>query len=87
MARIAAFQAVDGGSNPPGRTILNSIQFNLRIMRYRTFKKRREENKKIALERIEILEKMKSKYPDYSKRYGEIIARIRKKYRLDSFKN
>ena len=56
-------------------------------MRYRTFKKKREENKKIALERIEILEKMKSKYPEYSKRYEEIIKRIRKKYRLDSFKN
>lgn len=47
------------------------------------YSKRRLENKQIAKERVEILKKMKKKYPAFSKRYDELIKRIAKKYRLE----
>ncbi len=38
--------------------------------------------KKIALERIKILEEMKRKKPEFAARYEELIKRIKKKCRL-----
>jgi RNase P subunit RPR2 len=43
---------------------------------------KRKDNQKIAKERIEILRKMKAKYPEFAKRYDELIGRIAKKYRI-----
>jgi len=47
-----------------------------------SYKHRRHENKKIAMERMEILRKMKKKYPEFAKRYDELIDNISKKYRV-----
>ena len=38
--------------------------------------------KKIAKERIVILRAMKEKFPEFEKRYDELIAKIVKKYRI-----
>ncbi len=43
---------------------------------------KRKDNQKIAKERIEILRKMKIRYPEFSKRYDELITKIAKKYRI-----
>ena len=53
--------------------------------KYFRIKKAREENRKIAKERIEILKKMIEKDPKgpFVKRYKELIAKITKKYRLN----
>jgi hypothetical protein len=46
------------------------------------FKKIKNQRKIIALERIEILEKMIKKKPEFANRYRELIKRIAKKYRI-----
>ncbi len=38
--------------------------------------------KKIALERVKILEEMKKKKPEFAERYEELIERIKKKCKL-----
>jgi RNase P subunit RPR2 len=38
--------------------------------------------RKIAKERIEILEKMMEKKPEFAERYKELIRRIKKKYKI-----
>ncbi|MCD6476901.1 MAG: hypothetical protein J7K26_01890 [Candidatus Aenigmarchaeota archaeon] len=43
---------------------------------------RTRENKKIAKERIEILEKMIKKYPEFADRYKYLINKIKKKYKV-----
>jgi hypothetical protein len=43
---------------------------------------RKIEERKIALERIKILEEMKKKKPEFAERYDEIIAKIKKKYKI-----
>ncbi len=52
----------------------------------KTMRRKRKiiENRKIALERIEILTKLIKEHPNshYNKRYRELIMKIRKKYRL-----
>ena len=47
-----------------------------------SYKRRRWENQKIAKERIQILIAMKKKYPEFSKRYDELIDKISRKYRV-----
>jgi len=51
-------------------------------MRSKRFKQIKDQRRKIALERIEILEYMIRKKPEFEKRYKELIKRIAKKYRL-----
>jgi len=51
-------------------------------MRYKRFKKIKNQRKKIALERIEILEKMIEKKPEFANRYRQLIKRLKEKYRL-----
>lgn len=51
-------------------------------MKAKKFKQLKDERKKIALERIEILKRMKTKRPDFSERYEKLINNIKKKYRL-----
>lgn len=46
------------------------------------FKFRRDENKKIAKERIEILTEQIKIRPEYTRRYLQIIHAISKKYRV-----
>ena len=52
------------------------------IMKYKRFKQIKEDRKKIALERIEILKEMMEKKPEFAKRYKELIKKISNKYRL-----
>jgi len=47
-----------------------------------SFKRRRYENQKIAKERITILRAMKNKFPEFEKRYDELIEKISRKYRI-----
>ena len=51
-------------------------------MRYNRFKRMKNQRKKIALERIEILEKMIEKKPEFANRYRQLIKRLKEKYRL-----
>jgi len=51
-------------------------------MKYKRFKQIKNHRKKIALERIEILEKMIEKKPDFANRYRQLIKRLKEKYRL-----
>ncbi len=44
---------------------------------------RRSYERKIALERIEILEKMKKLKPEFSDRYDEIIKKLKKRYKIE----
>lgn len=53
------------------------------FMKYKKRLQIRNQQIKIAKERIEILKKMIKKYPKYSKRYKELINKIVKKYRLN----
>jgi hypothetical protein len=53
-----------------------------KVRRYYKRKRETERRKKIAKERIEILEKEQEKRPKYAKRYKELIEKIKKKYRL-----
>ncbi|MFH1474013.1 MAG: hypothetical protein ABIE55_03940 [Candidatus Aenigmatarchaeota archaeon] len=52
-------------------------------MKYKRFKQFKDQRRKIAEERIEILEGMVKKKPEFEKRYKELIKRIAKKYRLN----
>jgi len=52
-------------------------------MKYKRFKQIKDQRKKIALERIEILKKMIKKKPKFANRYRELIKKIAKKYRID----
>ena len=47
-----------------------------------SYRHRKHDNQKIAKERIEILKAMKKKYPEFEKRYDELIDKISKKYRV-----
>ncbi|NIM47047.1 MAG: hypothetical protein GTN40_02720 [Candidatus Aenigmarchaeota archaeon] len=51
-------------------------------MKYDKFKRIKNQRKKIALERIEILEKMIEKKPEFANRYRQLIKRLKEKYRL-----
>ena len=51
-------------------------------MGYKRFKRIKNQRKKIALERIEILEKMIKKKPEFADRYKQLIKKIAKKYRI-----
>jgi RNase P subunit RPR2 len=51
-------------------------------MQYKRKAQIKEQRKKIALERIEILESMVEKKPEFANRYRELIKRIKAKYRL-----
>jgi len=51
-------------------------------MKYKRFKQIKDQRKKIALERIEILKKMIKEKPEFEKRYKELVKRISQKYRL-----
>ena len=55
--------------------------------KYARIKKRKEENRNIAQERIDILEKMAKDEPDFADRYRELISRLRRKYRLTNKKD
>ena len=46
------------------------------------FKRMKNERKTIALERIEILEEMIEKKPEFATRYRALIKRLEEKYRL-----
>ncbi|MFH0929286.1 MAG: hypothetical protein V1818_02935 [Candidatus Aenigmatarchaeota archaeon] len=52
-------------------------------MKAKRFKQMKDERMKIAQERIDILDKMKARRPDFEKRYELLIKRISKKYRLN----
>jgi len=52
-------------------------------MKYKRRIQIKEQRKKIALERIEILKKMIKKKPEFANRYRELIKKIAKKYRID----
>ena len=51
-------------------------------MRYDRFKRIKNQRKKIALERIQILENMIEKKPEFANRYRQLIKRLKEKYRL-----
>jgi len=51
-------------------------------MKYNRFKRIKDQRKKIALERIEILEEMIKKKPEFANRYRKLIKRLKEKYRL-----
>ncbi len=51
-------------------------------MRQETRIKIKNERRKIAEERIEILKKMITKKPEFKRRYEELIAKLTKKYQL-----
>ena len=57
------------------------------MAKYARIKRRKEENRKIAEERIAILERMISEEPDFAHRYRELISRIRRKYRITNKKD
>ena len=46
------------------------------------FKRIKNQRKKIALERIQILENMIEKKPEFANRYRQLIKRLKEKYRL-----
>jgi len=50
--------------------------------KYHRIKRKKEENEKIARERIEILEKMIEEEPDFAARYKELISKLKRKYRI-----
>jgi len=51
-------------------------------MKYDRFKRIKNQRKKIALERIQILENMIEKKPEFANRYRQLIKRLKEKYRL-----
>ena len=51
-------------------------------MKYLKFKQMKDDRKKIALERIEILEEMINKKPEFAERYRKLIKRLKEKYRI-----
>ena len=51
-------------------------------MKSKRFKQLKDQRRKIALERIEILKKMIKEKPEFESRYKELIKRIVEKYRI-----
>jgi hypothetical protein len=51
-------------------------------MKYKRFKQIKENRVEIAKERIEILEEMIKKRPEFADRYRELIKKLKQKYRL-----
>ena len=51
-------------------------------MKDKNFKNMKDQRRKIALERIEILEQMKVRKPEFAARYSSLIKRMTEKYRL-----
>ncbi len=51
-------------------------------MKPQKFRKIKDQRKEIALERIEILEGMIEKKPEFVNRYMALIKRLKEKYRL-----
>jgi hypothetical protein len=51
-------------------------------MKNAKFGKMKDQRKKIASERIEILEGMIGKKPEFAERYRKLIKRLEEKYRL-----
>ena len=51
-------------------------------MKPQRFRQIKDERKKIALERIEILKGMIDKKPEFAERYKKLIKRLEEKYRL-----
>jgi RNase P subunit RPR2 len=51
-------------------------------MKNQKFRQIKDQRKKIALERIEILEGMIDKKPEFAERYKKLIKRLKEKYRL-----
>jgi hypothetical protein len=51
-------------------------------MKQARFGKTTDQRKKIALERVEILEEMEEKKPEFASRYRALAKRMREKYRL-----
>lgn len=43
---------------------------------------KRKENQQIARERIEILKKMKFRFPEFAERYDNLIDKISRKYKV-----
>ena len=52
------------------------------LMKDKNFKNMKDQRRKIAQERIEILEAMKVKKPEFANRYNSLIKRLTEKYRL-----
>ena len=53
-------------------------------MKYKSFRQKKEENRAIAMERIEILKSMMESRPQFADRYRRLIERlIKQKYRLN----
>jgi hypothetical protein len=51
-------------------------------MKYKRFKQIKENRVKIAEERIEILEQMIKKKPEFKERYEKLIKKLESRYRL-----
>jgi RNase P subunit RPR2 len=51
-------------------------------MKPHRFKQIKDQRKRIALERIDILEGMIEKKPEFAERYKKLIKRMKEKYRL-----
>jgi len=51
-------------------------------MRYKRMLQIKDQRKKIALERIEILKQMMKKKPEFAERYKQLIKKIANKYRI-----
>jgi RNase P subunit RPR2 len=51
-------------------------------MNNQRFKQIKDQRKRIAIERIEILEEMIKKKPEFAERYRKLIKRLEDKYRL-----
>jgi hypothetical protein len=51
-------------------------------MKASNFRNMKDQRRRIALERIEILEAMKIKKPEFAARYDALIKRLTEKYRL-----
>jgi len=51
-------------------------------MKYQRFKEIKDQRKQIALERIDVLEGMIIKKPEFAERYRKLIKRLKEKYRL-----
>jgi len=51
-------------------------------MKNQRFKQIKDQRKRIALERIEILRGMIDKKPEFAERYKKLIKRLEDKYRL-----
>lgn len=69
-------------SLPSSRSGFESRSTHLMIMNNQRFKQIKDQRKRIASERIEILEEMIKKKPEFAERYRKLIKRLEDKYRL-----